>query len=71
MSDAPTTPEVIANMRLRLQTCRRLSVATSDLRAGDILRQMATEIEADIERLEEKKAARLSSGGKAESDEHQ
>ena len=44
---------VIANMRFRLRVCRRLAVATHDLRAGDTLRAMAEEIEADIKRLEE------------------
>lgn len=53
MPDDLATPELIANMRSRLQTCRRLSVATHDVRAGDTLRQMAAEIEADIQRLEE------------------
>jgi len=52
------TPEVIANMRARLQLCRRLAVATRDLRARDALRQMAEELEADIRRLEEEAARR-------------
>jgi hypothetical protein len=58
MTGDRVTPELIANMRSRLQLCRRLAVATHDLRAGDALRQMAEGLEADILRLEEKEAAR-------------
>ena len=43
--------DVIAGMQARLQLCRRLAVATHDLRAGDALRGMAQEIEADIAKL--------------------
>jgi len=50
--------EVIANMRSRIQTCRRLSTVTHRFRAGDILRQMAAQLEADIRRLEDEEATR-------------
>jgi hypothetical protein len=53
MQDERVSADVIAHMRSRLETCRRLAVATHDLRAGDILRLMAEELEADIQRLEE------------------
>ena len=43
--------EVIAKMRARVEQCRRLARATNDSRVAEILRQMADEGEADIEKL--------------------
>jgi hypothetical protein len=48
MSDDP-----IANMRSRVEMCRRLAQTITDQRAAAILRQMADEGEADIKRLQE------------------
>jgi hypothetical protein len=47
MSDDP-----IANMRSRVEMCRRLAQTITDQRAAAILRQMADEGEADIKRLQ-------------------
>jgi len=49
---AQARSHLITNMRSRLQLCRRLAVATHDVRASDALRKMAEEIEADLQRLE-------------------
>ena len=43
---------VVANMRARIEQCRRLANALTDRRAADILLRMAEEIEADVARLE-------------------
>jgi phosphoribosylpyrophosphate synthetase len=50
----------IANMRSRVEMCRRLAVNAPDARTAKILRQMADEGETDIKRLEEER--RQSSG---------
>lgn len=49
---AETRKKLITNLRSRLQVCRRLAVATHDLRASDALRGMAEAIEADLHDLE-------------------
>lgn len=49
---AEAREKLITNMRSRLQLCRRLAVATHDLRASDALRGMAYAIETDLQRLE-------------------
>lgn len=56
MSDDP-----IANMRSRVEMCRRLAKTITDQRAAAILRQMADEGEADIKRLEQ--GAKEENGG--------
>lgn len=43
--------DTVENMRTRAKQCRRLADAISDREAARILRKMADEIEADIERL--------------------
>lgn len=43
--------EVISHMRDRVERCRRLAAMITDVRAADILRQMAEEGEADIRRM--------------------
>ena len=49
---AQEDPVVIENMRGRAAQCRRLANAILDRRAAEVLLKMATEIEADIKRLE-------------------
>jgi hypothetical protein len=44
--------EVIAEMRARVEQCRRLARTTNDSRVAETLRQMANEGEADIAKLE-------------------
>ena len=55
MSDDP-----IANMRGRVEQCRRLAAGIMDQKATVALLKMALEIEADIARLEAERAARAS-----------
>ena len=43
--------ELARNMRGRIDQCRRLAKTTTDERAAQILRQMADEVEADLNRL--------------------
>jgi len=43
--------DTIANMRARVEQCRRLAATITDQRAAGILRQMADEGEQDIKRL--------------------
>lgn len=43
--------ELARNMRGRIDQCRRLAKTTTDERAANILRQMADEVEADLNRL--------------------
>ena len=43
---------VIANMRARVEQCRRLAGALTDKAAAAVLLKMAEEVEADIIRLE-------------------
>lgn len=47
-----------ANMRARIEMCRRLAANTTDARTAKILRQMADEGEADIKQLEAKRRHR-------------
>lgn len=47
----------IANMRGRVEQCRRLAASILDDRAAVALLKMASEIEADIARLEAERAA--------------
>jgi hypothetical protein len=49
------TDDPIANMRSRMERCRRLARLTTDERMNDALRQMADEIEADAKRLEQER----------------
>jgi hypothetical protein len=49
---------VIANMRARIEQCRRLANATNDAPAFAVLRKMANDIEADVKRLEAEAARR-------------
>ena len=49
--------KIIANMRARVDMCRRLAETTHDERTAKILRQMADEGDADIRRLEAEAAA--------------
>jgi hypothetical protein len=44
--------DVIANIRARVAQCRRLADLITDDRAAAILRQMAEQGEADVQRLE-------------------
>jgi hypothetical protein len=44
--------ELIAHMRGRIETCRRLAASTTDERTALTLGQMADEVEADVRRLE-------------------
>lgn len=50
--------DVIANMRARVATCRRLASSTQDARTANILRSMADEIESDIRRIEAERTNR-------------
>jgi hypothetical protein len=43
--------ELIRKIRSRAEMCRRLADSTTDERAAKVLRQMADEGEADINRL--------------------
>jgi hypothetical protein len=43
--------ELIAKIKARVEQCRRLAAATTDLRTAATLRGMADEGQADIERL--------------------
>jgi len=43
---------VIANMRSRVEMCRRLAARTHDREIAETLRRIADEGEADIRRLE-------------------
>jgi hypothetical protein len=43
--------EVVANMRARVEQCRRLAKHVSDQRTAETLRKMAEEVESDIRRL--------------------
>lgn len=45
--------DVLRNMRERTQQARRLADLTHDPRVAQQLREMAAQIEADIERLQE------------------
>lgn len=56
------TDDPIANMRGRMERCRRLARLTTDNKLYEALLQMADEIEADADRLEEE---RRSAGGSA------
>ena len=42
---------VIANMRSRVELCRRLAKSTTDKQTAKVLNDMADEVEADIARL--------------------
>lgn len=44
--------DVIANIRSRIERCRRLASMITDKRAIEVLLEMAQEGERDIERLE-------------------
>ena len=46
--------DLISHMRERVERCRRLAEMITDERAAAILRQMAEDGEADIERLQSK-----------------
>ena len=54
--------EMIANIRARIERCRRLASLTIDERARRILRDMADEDEADLRRLEAGRAAPKNDG---------
>ncbi len=43
--------ELAGKMRGRIEQCRRLAKTTTDARAAQILRQMADEGEADLQKL--------------------
>jgi hypothetical protein len=43
--------EIIKKMRSRVDQCRRLAASTTDQRTARVLRQIADEGEADINRL--------------------
>jgi hypothetical protein len=45
---------LLANIRARVEKCRRLAAATTDEKAAKILRDMADEGEADIRQLLER-----------------
>ncbi len=53
---------MIANIRARIERCRRLASLTIDERARRILRDMADEDEADLRRLEAGRAAPKNDG---------
>ena len=53
MSDDP-----LHNMRDRIERCRRLAEYANDSRTTEALLQMAQEIEVDLARLLEERAAR-------------
>jgi hypothetical protein len=57
---------LIANVRDRVQRCRRLAAATTDRRAAEILLQMADEGEADLARLRADEAIKPEGPAKAE-----
>lgn len=46
----------IANIKARIEQCRRLAVSTTDGRVSRILIQMAEEAEADLKRIEAESA---------------
>jgi hypothetical protein len=50
--------DVIANIRSRVERCRRLAGMITDAQAAAVLRQMAEEGEADIQRLQAERAER-------------
>jgi hypothetical protein len=54
--------EMIANIRARIERCRRLASLTIDERARRILCDMADEGEADLRRLEAGRAAPKNDG---------
>jgi hypothetical protein len=43
--------DVVANIRARIERCRRLAASTTDREVAAILLQMAQEGDADLERL--------------------
>lgn len=51
--------DVIANIRSRIERCRRLAASTTDRQVAATLLQMAQEGDADLERL----SAERKSGG--------
>jgi predicted nucleic acid-binding Zn-ribbon protein len=53
--------DVIANIRSRMERCRRLASMITDRRAIEVLEQMAREAEDDIGRLEQR-AVRIDHG---------
>lgn len=54
------TDQLIANMRARIEMCRRLAKSIRDKEAIEMLRKMADEGEADMKRLvAERDAAEL------------
>jgi hypothetical protein len=54
--------EMMANIRARIERCRRLASLTIDERARRILRDMADEGEADLRRLEAGRATLKNDG---------
>ncbi|HEX8840275.1 MAG TPA: hypothetical protein VF750_07385 [Sphingomicrobium sp.] len=50
--------DIIANIRSRVERCRYLAGMINDQQAAEVLRQMAQEGEADIERLEAERDAK-------------
>jgi hypothetical protein len=52
--------DVVANIRSRVERCRRLAASTTDRQTAAVLLQMAAEGEADLEQLR--------SGGASSSD---
>ena len=54
--------QTIANMRTRIERCRRLASQTSDEQTAKILRDMADEGEEDLRRLEAGRAAPKNDG---------
>jgi hypothetical protein len=45
-------PDVIANIRARVEQCRRLADLITNRETAELLRQMADDGEADVRRLE-------------------
>ena len=54
---ATRNDDIIANIRSRVERCRYLAGMINDPKAAEVLRQMAQEGEADIERLEAERDA--------------
>jgi len=49
---------VVANIRSRIERCRRLAASTTDRQTAAVLLQMAQEGEADLEQLSSEGAGR-------------
>ena len=68
--DGPSDPDPLENMKQRSEMCLRLAKSITDEQASKALRQMAIEIEADIQTLLSERAAKASTRKAAHEVDH-